>query len=237
MIEYVLKINELTGEGKKYNAQVVNSRSYTFDDIAKHLIKHNTGLSSAAIYGLWEGIKGAVEEFISEGASVNTELFHTSASIKGVFDSMDDGFDSSRHKIRLNLQPGLLLRNIQEKLRARKVNAGAQGLIRCVTDINSGRENEILSPGKTMRITGLRLKIDGTDPSCGLYFIPEKSTGTPVKVEQSGIVVNRPSEIIAVIPKLGKGNWSLRLITQFSRGKVRCKKPINITCAASFSVA
>ena len=40
MIEYVLKPNELmTGEPNKYLAQIVNSRSYTFDDIANRLIR------------------------------------------------------------------------------------------------------------------------------------------------------------------------------------------------------
>ena len=54
MIDYVLEPNELTGEPQKYRARVINSRSYTFEDIAKHLLKHNTGLSPAAIYGLNE---------------------------------------------------------------------------------------------------------------------------------------------------------------------------------------
>jgi hypothetical protein len=35
MIDFVLDPNELTGEPKKFKAQVVNSRSYTFEDIAK----------------------------------------------------------------------------------------------------------------------------------------------------------------------------------------------------------
>ena len=237
MIDYILKPNKLTREGKKLSAQVINTRSYTFDDIAKHLIRHNTGLSSSVIYGLWEGIKDAVEEFVSEGASINTELFNVHASIRGVFDGMDDGFDSSRHQIRLNLQPGLMLRAIPKKLKVRKFNPEAQSMIFSVTDIKSGSVNDTLTPGKNIRIIGKRLKIDGTDPACGLYFIPVDNSEQQVKIELSEVVVNKPSEIIAVVPKLKKGNWNLRVVTQFSRGKQCLKVPYHMTFEKHLNVA
>ena len=250
MIDYYLKQNKLKSElltspkgevsreeGNKYCAQVVNSRSYTFDDIAKHLLKHNIGLSSSAIYGLWEGIKGAVEEFISEGGSIKTELFHVHTSIKGVFNGLEDGFDSSRHTIKLNLRPGILLRDTPKSLRVKKIKSAAKSMILSVTDINSGSVNWNLTPGKNIRIVGQRVKIDGKDPSCGLYFIPEKSNQEPVKIELNDVVMNKPSQLIAVVPKLNKGLWNLRLVTQFGTGKHCYKEPQNITFDKKLSVA
>ena len=237
MIDYTLATNELTGEPKKYRAQVLNSRSYTFDDIAKHLIKHNIGLSSSAIYGLWEGIKGAVEEFMSDGGVINTELFRTRISIQGTFKGLDDGFDSSRHKIRLRLQPGQLLLDIPGKLKVKKQNPGIKTLISSVTDVKTGSVNGTLTPGKNIRIIGQRVKIDGADPSCGIYFVSDKPQDQPVKVEISEFVVNRPSEIIAVIPKLNKGNWKVRLVTQFSTGQKHLKTPQSVTFEKALTVA
>ena len=237
MIDYSLETNELTGDPKKYRAQVQNSKSYTFDDIAKHLIKHNTGLSSSVIYGLWEGIKGAIEEYTSEGGVINTEIFQTSISIKGTFNGMDDGFDPSRHKIRLNLRPGSLLQAVPGKLKVRKLNLGVKAFINSVTDIKTGSVDDKLTPGKNVRIIGQRLKITGDDPSCGLYFVSDKPQETPVKVETSEYVVNNPSELIAVIPNLKKGNWKLRLVTQFSRGPNHLKKPQNVTFEKMLTVA
>ncbi|MCL2127544.1 MAG: DUF4469 domain-containing protein [Treponema sp.] len=237
MIEYSLIKNVLTGDPNKYRALVMNSRSYTFDDIAKHLIKHNTGLSSSAIYGLWEGIKGAVEEFTSEGGIINTELFQTSVSIKGSFNGANDGFDSSRHKLRLNLRPGPLLKNVPGKLKVRKLNPGLKSFIVSVTDVKTGSVNSSLTPGKNVRITGQRVKIMGDDPSCGLYFIPEKPQNDPVKVEVSDYVVNNPSELIAVIPKLGKGNWKLKLVTQFCPGPKLRKDAQSVTFEKDLTVA
>jgi hypothetical protein len=237
MIDFVLDPNELTGEPKKFKAQVVNSRSYTFDDIANHLLKHNTGLSGPVIHGVWEGIKDAVKEYVSEGASINTELFYLHPSIQGVFDSLNDGFQRKRHTIRLNLQPGSLFLGIAEKLKARKVNAGVRTCIQSVTDIKSGSVDAMLTPGRNIRILGQRLKIEGPDPSNGLYFEPDDDSGTLVKVEESEFVVNNPSEIVAVIPDLTKGSWRVRVITQFSTGPKPLKTPRKITFDKNLIVA
>ena len=154
MINYYLKPYELAGNGRKYSAQVVNSKSYTFDDIAKYLLRHNTGLSSSVIYGLWEGIKDAVTEFVSEGGSINTELFNARASIKGIFAGMQDRFDSGRHEIKLNLQPGIILRDVPKKMKARRHSCGPAGLITGVTDFKTGSVNSCITPGKNIRING-----------------------------------------------------------------------------------
>ena len=237
MINFILERNELSGESVTYRAQVVNSRSYTFKDIANHLLQHNTGLSASVIYGVWEGIKGAVEEYIAEGGSINTELFQIHPSIQGVFDAPEDGFDRSRHTIRLRLKAGALLREIPKKLAVRKNSSSAKSYILSVTDIKSGAVNDSITVGKNIRISGKKLKIEGDDPTCGLYFVPEKNNVDPVKVETSEVVVNKPSQIIAVVPKLGKGTWNLRLVTQFSSGSKFRKRTQSLVFNKSLTVA
>jgi hypothetical protein len=237
MINYTLESNEVVKEQNKYRAQVINTKSYTFNDIAKRMIRHNTGLSLPAIHGVWEGIKATVEEIISEGGVINTELFRVSASIKGVFDGTDDVFDASRHEIKLKLQAGPFLRSSPKSLKVRKHISAAKCLIQSVTDVKSGAVNSNLTPRKNIRIKGSRLKINGENPSCGLYFVPEKSTDAAVKVEASEFAVNNPSQIIAVIPALKKGRWHLRLVTQYSQGKRCLKEPQSVTFGKVLTVA
>ena len=237
MIDYILEKNELTGTGQKYRAQVCNSRSYSFRDIANKLLQHNTGLSPAMIYGVWEGIKGAVEEYLGEGGSINTELFQLHPSIQGVFEGPEDAFDRGRHTIRFRLKPGKLLGDITGKLGVRKQNPVNKSLILNVTDLKSGAVNTSITAGRSIRISGQKLKIKGDDPSCGLYFVPEKGSGTPVKVESSEVTVNKPTQIIAVVPKLGKGNWKLRLVTQYTTGKRFLRKARSVNFDKSLVVA
>jgi hypothetical protein len=216
---------------------VVNCRSYTFADIAEHLLKHHTGLSSSVIYGVWEGIKGAVEEYISEGGSINTDIFHVHPSIQGVFDSLADKYDKSRHKIRINMQPGSLLMNAPAKQRTKKLNAGAKSFIQSVTDIKTGAVNSGLTVGKNIRILGHKLKINGPNPDCGLYFVSPDNSGQRIKVEDSEFAVNNPSEIIAVIPKLNKGKWTIRLVTQYCSNNRTLKTPQIVTFDKVLTVA
>jgi hypothetical protein len=237
MIEYILEPNELVEDAEKFRAQVINSRSYTFEDIARRLIKRNSGLSLPEITGVWEGIKDVVEEIIAEGGIINTELFRVRASIKGVFNGTDDKFDASRHEIRLNLRTGQLLHGTPKKLKTKKRIAPAKSLIQSVTDVKSGAVNSHLTPGKNIKIIGTRLKIDGKDPSCGLYFVPEKTTDAAVKVEASEFAMNNPSQIIVVIPALKKGKWHLRLVTQYSRTKKHLRQPQTVTFGKVLTVA
>jgi hypothetical protein len=237
MIDYTLESNEVIKEQNKFRAQVINSRSYTFDDIANYLIKHNVGLSLPAIHGVWEGIKAAVEEYLSNGGIINTELFLVSTSIKGVFDGTDDSFDPKRHEVRLRLRAGQFLRDTPRKLKVKKQVPSAKILIQSVTDIKTGSVNSNLTPGKNIRIKGSRLRISGADPSCGLYFVPEKATDATVKIEPSEFVVNDPKQIIAVIPSLKKGRWNLRLVSQYSRGNKSLKEPHGVTFDKVLTVA
>lgn len=237
MINYVLEPNGLIGETNKYRAQVINSRSYNFDDIVDNLISRNIGLSPSAIRGVWEGIKAAVEEIVSQGGSINTELFHIKTTIKGVFDGIDDGFDPSRHEIKLRMRSGALLRDTPKRLKVKKHNATIKNYIYTVTDVKTGMVDTNLTPGKNIKITGNRLKVIGPDPSCGLYFIPEKTTEATIKLDTSELVVNNPSEIIAVIPALKKGRWHLKLVTQYCQGAKHLKEPQSVTYGKVFTVA
>lgn len=49
-------------------------------------------------------------------------------------------------------------------------------------------------PGHDAKVSGMKLRIAGTDPEVGLYFVP--ATGDAVKVDLSDVVVNNPSELI-----------------------------------------
>ena len=87
---------------------------------------------------------------------------------------------------------------------------------------------------RNIKITGAKLKIAGDDPSAGLFFVPEAG-GAPVPVDSSDLVVNRPAELIAVIPNLAPGAYRLRIVTQYS-GSALLKHPHTVTFDKPLSV-
>ena len=90
-----------------------------------------------------------------------------------------------------------------------------------VRDSVSGAVNELLTAGGVIEVRGYNLKIDGDDPSCGLWFV--RDDGQQLKAEI--FIENKPAKVTAFIPDLSPGNWQLKLVTQFSGGGVFLKTP------------
>ncbi|MDR1325182.1 MAG: DUF4469 domain-containing protein [Treponema sp.] len=219
MLEYTLEANELTDKPGDLRAQVINVASRTQNDIVDDIMKIGAGLTRSDVVSVLEAEKQVIRNTIAEGGAVNTELFNAFPSISGVFDTPDEAFDHSKHKIKINLQPGIALRSVVSQVKPKRVAAVLTGtVITSVTDLKTGSINGALTPGRDVKLSGVKLKISGDNPSVGLYFVPAGG-GVEVKVDPSDIVINNPAEVIAVIPALSAGTYHVRIITQFSRSR------------------
>jgi hypothetical protein len=103
-------------------------------------------------------------------------------------------------KIRINLHPGVVLHSAVSQVKPKRVAAVVNcPIITSVTDLKTGSVNGTLTPGRDVKISGTKLKIAGDHSDVGIYFV-HTGGGAEVKVDPSDIVVNNPSEVIAVIP-------------------------------------
>jgi hypothetical protein len=165
---------------------------------------------------------------LCDGFSVNTGYFTASTTIRGVFDSPSETFNKDKHSIIFQFNQG-------EKLLAEIPNievnilgvAESSAVILQVTDVKSGSVNDLLTPGRNLKIVGSKIKIMGDDPTVGIYFI-ETATQGRTKVDQSDIVTNNPSELMVVIPALPAGTYNLEVVTQFTQGAL-LKEPRTAT--------
>jgi hypothetical protein len=220
MLEYVLEVNDLTTLPDDYRAQVVNVASHTQEDIVDRIMRIGAGLTRSDIAAVLEAEKQVVTEIIAEGGAVTTELFNAFPSIQGVFHSAEDAVDGVHQKVRLNLHPGTALRDAAGAVKTKKLPGVIIGArISSVTDVKTGSLNSLLTPGRNIKIAGAKLKIAGDDPAVGLFFEPEAG-GAPVPVDANDMVVNHPAELIAVIPALAAGVYRLKIVTQYSSGKM-----------------
>jgi hypothetical protein len=104
-----------------------------------------------------------------------------------------------------------------------------------VEDIESEGINDLLTPKHNLRISGSKIKIDGDSEANGVYFINQE-TKERVKV-QSKMPVNKPSELLVVIPALVAGEYKLEIVTQFSGGGTMLKEPRSATFEKVLTVA
>ncbi|MHB9294965.1 hypothetical protein PilKf_00697 [Pillotina sp. SPG140] len=227
MLEYTLEYNELTEEPGDLRARVVNVRSYTEQELIDKILQIGAGLTRSDVVSVLEAMKQVTAGILADGGAVHTELFNASPSIQGVFNAPDETYNADKHKISINFHIGSGLRKAVADIKVKKVIAVSSGtIIISVTDIKTGSVNGTLTPGRDLKITGVKIKIAGDDPDVGLYFVP--ASGTPVKADPSDFVINNPSEVIALIPALTPGTWQVRIVTQYS-GSKDLKTPRTVT--------
>ncbi|GHT73377.1 hypothetical protein FACS189456_3750 [Bacteroidia bacterium] len=92
-----------------------------------------------------------------------------------------------------------------------------------VLDVKTGSVNDIITPGRNLKISGHKLKIVGDNTANGVSFI-HIETGNVAKVDASDIVTNNPGELIVVTPVLGAGTYRVEVTTQYA-GAHALKEP------------
>ena len=220
--------NFLTENPNDYSARVISERTLNVKEICKTAVNRGGAPSTA------EAMEHNVSLFFKEmayqlmdGYSVNTGWFIANAQVRGVFDSRTETFDPNKHSVLFRFNQGDLLRKEIPNVKVQVMGVGESGIvISQVIDSKTGSENDLLTPGGTLVIRGVRLKIVGDDPQVGITL--EDETGNAVRIDERDIVVNRPSELIVQIPSLPAGSYQLTLCTQFSQGKMLKEPRISV---------
>lgn len=221
MLKYGLTENSLTERPDDYTAQVYSAGSLDKEAIIERMLRRGTLLTKTDILAVFNGIEEEVAAVTREGFTVNMPLLNTSFSISGVFEGPLDSFDPNRHRLYVNLTKGTILRDAEMRVPLTKTDAVvSQPHILEVKDAISDTVNKILTPGGVLQLWGSGIKVEGTEAECGLWFVP--AIGQPIKA--TVLVQNKPSSLIAAIPVLPAGTYSLRVVTQYSGGK-QLKQP------------
>ena len=221
MLKYSLNENQLTDRQDDYSAITHATNSFDMEAIITRILASGTLVTRTDVVAVMNNFQEAVVSIINEGGMINTPLFNTSFSISGVFESPLDMFDTTRHKLNINLAKGVLLRNIEKMIRIEKTNTVTPApQVQEVRDSLSATVNERLTPKGVIEIYGYNLKIAGDDSDSGLWFV--HSTGREERAEV--MINNKPSQIIAIIPNLEPGEWQIKIVTQYTGGAL-LKKP------------
>jgi len=93
-----------------------------------------------------------------------------------------------------------------------------------VKDTYSCSENDRITPGNILHLTGLKLKLTGNHPDVGIYFINE-TTAERTKVPTVNIVMNQNNRLMVLIPGLQPGSYRLEHITQYAGSGITLTEP------------
>jgi hypothetical protein len=220
-IHYILRRNTLATNPYPYRAAVKSVETIEFEELIEHIIARETTVGESDIRSVITDFIKVVETFVLQGMNVNTPLANFRASIKGGFDSPDDGFDPERHQVVARVSAGKRLRQtIANRARVVKeeIPEKRKPLPFLYLDVVSGEENSTLTPGGMGRLHGHRLKFDPADATQGIFFVHSDHSETPVEV----VGENLPAKLIFTVPALPAGDYRLTVRAVVgSSGEVR----------------
>lgn len=216
-IKVYLYPNHLTDNPNDLMARVASDKTLEVREICK------TAVTRAKLPTTIEAMEHNVNLFLKEmmyllkdGYAINTGVFTANVQIRGVFNSLSENFNPEKHEIFFRFNQGELLRKEISNLSVEIVGMGdTDTIISCVEDVKTGSVNDLLTPNRNLKIKGGKLKIIGNHEANGIYFV-NQATEERIRVEDSDIVINNPSELFIVVPALPAGSYRLELTTQFS---------------------
>jgi hypothetical protein len=198
-LTYYLVDNTITPDPNDRRAVVITRQSYNIDSIIDQMISRGSTVTKAEALSVFEELSLAMENILKEGNSINTPLFKVTPTISGVFINDEDGFDPNRHEIKLRINPGLRLRQTESRITVeRTTGVRPQPTPIHFDDNGSESQDDLITLGKTGRITGSLLKFDEHDPQQGVFFV-NVGNGS-VKQVTGKFVKNKPGELIFANP-------------------------------------
>jgi hypothetical protein len=212
--------NVLTPDANDYTARVQSERSLSIKDVCRAAFtRGGSDISESAMEHAVDLFLREMGYSLSDGFSINTGWFTASVSIKGVFNSPVERFDPAKHTVMFDFKQGSLIRREPGNVTVEVTGVAVTGgYIAQVVDVKTGSINDLLTPGRNLRISGSRIKIDGANPENGLFFI-NHDTQARTAVDPTDLAVNNPSELIILIPALPAGAYTIEIVTQYSSGK------------------
>jgi hypothetical protein len=187
------------------------------------LVEHAHVFINEIIYQLLDGFSVQLGAFCS---------LHT--RISGTYHGANDHIGSENLHVAFRT-----LRHLKELLLKVKIEneglAGDGAYSDEIQDVHSEALNSVLTPGNMVHILGHKIKVEGGDPACGVWFINQADSSRTKITEH--LAVNRSTELVGGIPPLTAGNYKLEVVTQFSSGSFVLKEPRSVTLPVVLTVA
>jgi hypothetical protein len=187
------------------------------------LVEHATVFINELIYQLLDGFSVQLGGFCS---------LHT--RITGTYHGANDHIGAENLHVAFRT-----LHQLKELLLKVKIEneglAGDGAYIDEIIDIHTESMNSALTPGNMVHILGNKIKVEGEDPACGVWFVSQADSARVKITEHLGI--NRGTELFGLIPPLTAGSYKVEVVTQFSHSSTVLKAPRVIAAEPGLTVA
>lgn len=236
LVSVTLHTNPFLSDGTNYYARVTRN-TVTLNNLIASIIEKNTGIDAYMIQHSAALLQQAVLNELKHGNAVNildlgTLFLTVRGSIKG-----DNPSATAIPAFQTRFTPSQTVNEAVSQLVVDKVvTAVSAPVIDSITNLFTKTEDGILTEGKSVRISGNRLKI-GTDNS-GIYFAPLDDANNVVtdeslwiKVPESLYIRNLPKTLEFFLPDTLVKETSYKIVirTTLSKNSTVLKEAVSTT--------
>ena len=219
--------NLLTERKGDYTAKPRITGTLYNTDIAARIVAARTEYQHGTILNILDMADSHKVQAIAEGKSVVDGVGQYLVNVQGAFEGEKAQFEPGKHALGITYTMGKLLRETLKLVKVVVNGVATVGpVINTVTDSTSKAINGQLSSGGALVLGGVNLKIQGDDPSIGVYLTPTTEGAAPMKAPV--VIANSPSQVIVQMPTLADGQYTVSLTTQYS-GSRNVKEPRTYT--------
>jgi len=192
-------------------------------------------VTRASFDGSFETLYDYVCQFLDEvayhlcdGFTTNLAYFTIHPNVGGTFVSPAEVHDHNKHPISFRFGALAKLRHLAKNIDVEVAGIAEEAaFIDEFVDVEENSINNSFVPGNGFTIHGHNIRIDGTDPACGVYFVPVDDPSKKVKVTR--ILENNPSKVMGLSVNTGFLFNRLEIITQYTSGGSLLTSPRTIT--------
>jgi len=208
--------NYLQGVKGAYIARTNSEKSLSIEDVCTAM-KTRGGFT-----GNYDNLVDHVRQYYEEvayqlcdGYAVNNGFYSLKPNVGGVFESAIEACDRKKHPISFRFSIRSKLSNLIKHIEVDVDGvADGSGYIDKFIDFEEDSTNTIFAPGNQFAVYGHKIKIDGSDPELGLFFVPVDDPSKAVKVER--IAENKPTKVTGIVPNTNSSNNRIEIRTRYS---------------------
>ena len=216
-----------TVEGK-YLARTANEAFLNIEEVAASL--KNRGGFTGNVDDLVEHINLFLWEVcyqLADGFGVNLDYFSLQPNIGGTFNKANEAQDDERHPVSFRFRTGAKLKRLADA-----ISVIVEGIADCTgwidefIDVDEDSTNTLFVHGDQFILNGSRIKVGGTDPACGVFFVAVDDPTHEVRATR--IARNSRSQIIGICPQTGHQYNKIVIRTQYANSATRFLKTVRI---------
>lgn len=226
-----LRLNPLTPDVDNDYVGEISTVGHTLrnENVAAQIVKERSELRYDTILSILNERDLVVRDTLLAGSSFQDSNFRVSPHVIGKWMGSHPVHDPEQQKpvaeATMTVEMRKALDEVGFEILGVKADGGAG--IGLVTDVATGAIDGTITPDDDIIITGDKIKIDGEEGDhTGVFFVAADGTETPVTHR---LTQNDPSKVVARVPVLAAGAYTLKIVTRFTGGRALLNLPRALT--------